>query len=164
MYKKPNQLMLNHYTERYQRARDDGELLKCVIGNDSEYRINSRDSYYANISDPEIILEYVLYPQYVDGDIGVEIEIKRVLEQLAMSENALCYFQAFSFVSAEMMMKKYFGEIPFSVVSGELIAILKNRLASMSDKLQTYNEGDFGSYQNTMFDTVQTIIETCDMF
>lgn len=156
--------MIDHFTERFQKAKEEGMLVKCLVGKDSEYRINNHDSYYSSISDPEVILEFVVYPQFVDGNKSVENEIKEVIEQLALSEDVIFYFQAFSFVSAEMMMKKYFGEIPCSVVSDELIVILKSRLASMSDKLQTYNEGEFGMYQNTMFDTVQSIIETCDVF
>ena len=59
------------------------------------------------MTDPEVMLEYVLYPQYCEGHIKIKAEVFGMMVSFIQSDNAIELYQAFSFLCAEMMMNKF---------------------------------------------------------
>lgn len=107
-YKKPNQKMINQYLRIYEKSKENNDIKACYLGLDKQLRIVSGDSYISTLTDPEVMLEYVLYPQYCDGNIEIKAEVFGMMVSFIQSDNAIELYQAFSFLCAEMMMSKFF--------------------------------------------------------
>lgn len=74
-YKKPNQKMIDRYLQIYEKAKENKKIKACYLGLDKQFRIISRDSYISILTDPEVMFEYILYPQYCDGNTEIKAEM-----------------------------------------------------------------------------------------
>lgn len=149
-YKKPNQKMIDRYLQSYEKAKEDKDIKACYLGLDRQFRIVSRDSYISTLTDPEVMLEYVLYPQYCDGNIEIKAEVFGMMVYFIQSDNAIELYQAFSFLCAEMMMSKFFGKMPFTIFDKELAKVMKEKVVKMKNSLISFKDGDFGKYKTSM--------------
>ena len=149
-YKKPNQKMIDRYLQSYEKAKEDKDIKACYLGLDRQFRIVSRDSYISTLTDPEVMLEYVLYPQYCDGNIEIKAEVFGMMVYFIQSDNAIELYQAFSFLCAEMMMSKFFGKMPFTIFDEELAKVMKEKVVKMKNSLISFKDGDFGKYKTSM--------------
>ena len=139
-YKKPNQKMIEQYLQLYKKAKENKDIKACYLGVDKQFRIISRDSYISTLTDPEVMLEYVLYPQYCEGNIKIKAEVLDMMISFTQSNNAIELYQAFSFLSAEMMMCKFFGEIPFVIFEKKLAKMMKKKALEMKNSLISWNK------------------------
>lgn len=128
-YKKPNQKMIDRYLQIYEKAKENKNIKACYLGLDKQFRIIRRDSYISILTDPEVMFEYILYPQYCDGNTEIKAEVFDMMVSFIQSDNAVELYQAFSFLSAEIMMSKFLGEIPFVVFDKKLAKMMKKKAA-----------------------------------
>lgn len=163
-YKKPNQKMINQYLRIYEKSKENNDIKACYLGLDKQLRIVSRDSYISTLTDPEVMLEYVLYPQYCDGNIEIKAEVFGMMVSFIQSDNAIELYQAFSFLCAEMMMSKFFGKIPFTIFDKELAKVMKEKVVKMKNSLISFKDGDFGKYKTSMYDVICGIMKSSNLF
>lgn len=163
-YKKPNQKMIDRYLQIYEKAKENKNIKACYLGLDKQFRIVSRDSYISTLTDPEVMFEYVLYPQYCDGNIEIKAEVFDMMVSFVQSKNAIELYQAFSFLSAEIMMSKFLGEIPFIIFDKELAKIMKKKALEMKKLLISFKDGDFGKYKTSMYDVICDIMKSSNLF
>lgn len=164
MYKKPNQKVIDQYFRLYEKAKENNDIKACYLGVDKQFRIINRDSYISTVTDPEVMLEYVLYPQYYDGDIKIRAEALDVMISFVQSDNAIELYQAFNFLSAERMMNKFFGEIPFTIFDKNLAKVMKEKVVKIKNSLISFKDGDFGKYKTSMYDVIQSIMKSSNLF
>lgn len=163
-YKKPNQKMIEQYLQLYKKAKENKDIKACYLGVDKQFRIISRDSYISTLTDPEVMLEYVLYPQYCEGNIKIKAEVLDMMISFTQSNNAIELYQAFSFLSAEMMMCKFFGEIPFVIFEKKLAKMMKKKALEMKNSLISFKDGDFGKYKTSVYDVICDIMKSSNLF
>lgn len=163
-YKKPNQKMIDQYLQFYKNAKENKDIKACYLGVDKQFRIISRDSYISTLTDPEVMFEYVLYPQYCDGNIEIKAEVLDIMVSFIQSKNAIELYQAFSFLSAEIMMSKFLGEIPFIVFDKKLVKMMKKKALEMKKSLISFKDGDFGKYKTSMYDVICGIMKSSNLF
>lgn len=163
-YKKPNQKMIDQYLKFYKNAKENKDIKACYLGVDKQFRIISRDSYISTLTDPEVMFEYVLYPQYCEGNIKIKAEALDMMISFIQSNNAIELYQAFSFLSAEMMMCKFFGEIPFVIFDKKLAKMMKKKALEMKNSLISFKDGDFSKYKTSMYDVICDIIKSSNLF
>lgn len=163
-YKKPNQKMIDQYLQFYKNAKENKDIKACYLGVDKQFRIISRDSYISTLTDPEVMLEYVQYPQYCDGNIEIKAEVFGMMVSFIQSDNAIELYQAFSFLCAEMMMSKFLGEIPFIVFDKKLAKMMKKKALEMKKSLISFKDGDFGKYKTSMYDIICGIMKSSNLF
>ncbi len=163
-YKKPNQKMIDQYLQFYKNAKENKDIKACYLGVDKQFRIISRDSYISTLTDPEVMFEYVLYPQYCDGNIKIKAEVFGMMVSFIQSDNAIELYQAFSFLCAEMMMSKFFGKIPFTIFDKELAKVMKEKVVKMKNSLISFKDGDFGKYKTSVYDVICDIMKSSNLF
>ena len=163
-YKKPNQKMIDQYLQFYKNAKENKDIKACYLGVDKQFRIISRDSYISTLTDPEVMLDYVLYPQYCDGNIEIKAEVFGMMVSFIQSDNAIELYQAFSFLCAEMMMSKFFGKIPFTIFDKELAKVMKEKVVKMKNSLISFKDNDFGKYKTSMYDIICGIMKSSNLF
>lgn len=163
-YKKPNHKMKEQYLWIYEKAKESKDIKACYLGVNKQFRIISRDSYISTVTDPEVMLEYVLYPQYFEGNIKIKAEALDMMISFIQSNNAIELYQAFSFLSAEMMMCKFFGEIPFVIFDKKLAKMMKKKALEIKNSLISFKDGDFGKYKASMYDVICGIMKSSNLF
>lgn len=157
MYRKPNQKIIDRYFNIYQNC----SLRECLMGLQKECRIYNRDSYMSCITDPEVFLECVIYPLFIDGDKDIFNLLVKEIDFLISSNNPIEYFQGINYLCGEIMLKKIYGELPFCVFDENRINLIKSRLIDMKGKMESYREGDFGKHRETMYDMANRILMSC---
>ena len=110
------------------------------------------------------MLEYVLYPQYCDGNIEIKAEVFGMMVSFIQRDNAIELYQAFSFLCAEMMMSKFFGKIPFTIFDKELAKVMKEKVVKMKNSLISFKDSDFGKYKTSMYDIICGIMKSSNLF
>lgn len=110
------------------------------------------------------MLEYVLYPQYYDGNVEIKAEALNIMISFVQSDNAIELYQAFNFLCAERMMNKFLGEIPFTIFDKNLANVMKEKVVKMKNSLISFKDGDFGKYKTSMYDVVQSIMKSSNLF
>lgn len=154
MYKKPNKILVDRYSAIFARA----SLSECMIGLKNECRIYSRDSYMSCITDPEVFLECVIYPRYIDGDKEIFSDFSKEIDKMINSDNPIEFFQSINYFCGERMLKKIHGELQFYIFNEKRIHAIVSRLSDMKDRMVSYREGDFGKYKETMYDLACRIL------
>lgn len=86
---------------RYKKAIENHREIDAFLGIDPEYRIGHRDSYYQDITDTHILIEYSLYPIYVEGDFDIPDRIFDILKELASSQDIIHLYQVVSFIKKQ---------------------------------------------------------------
>ena len=86
---------------RYKKAIENHREIDAFLGIDPEYRIGHRDSYYQDITDTHILIEYSLYPIYVEGDFDIPDRIFDILKELAFSQDIIHLYQVISFIKKQ---------------------------------------------------------------
>lgn len=160
MYEKPNQRLIDNYKKIFDRTCSDASLKDCMIGTVSSYRIYSRDSYIGTITDPEVFMEYVAFPEYLSGNLSIKQKVVRIIGEFALSEDPLEFFQSINYLCGEMMLKKIYVELPFEMFDHSMVASLEKKLPLMKDVMINYKDGDFSKYKDTMYDMALRILKS----
>ena len=163
-YKKPNTEMIDRYMKPYLNAKEQNDIQKCFLGYDERFRVYNNDSFIKCLTDPEVLLEYVIYPLYLDGDLTVKQALIDTVLKFVDSANPIEFFQAFNYLCGEEMLLKVYKELPFVIFDKNIANRMINRLEQMKLPMQNYKKQDYGKYMNTMYDMVQEIIIASPLF
>ena len=164
MYIKPDNKMTYMYKKIYLTRKKEGRVKDVYIGTDESCRIYSKDSCYSGITDSGLMLEYVLFPIYLEGNTEIKTEVINVINEFINSNDILEYYQAFMFLSSEALMKSIYGDIPFTIFTLDAVKKMVNRLPDMENKLKNYRKGEFGRYHSSMYANVRQVVEFINKF
>lgn len=158
-YKKPNQKIIDRCMSVYKNT----SLKECLIGLQPSCRIYQRESPILGITDPDVFLEDLAYPLYIDNiDKNIAKNISDLLITFAQSEDTLEFFQCINYLYSEKRFKDiYDEEPPFSILNDNILNIVKLRMPEMKDKMVAYSEGDFKGLKN-MYDLANNLIKAID--
>lgn len=155
IYKETN-ISLN-YQNIYLKARKEKKELKCFIGIDKNYRVLSRDSYFDNISDMDIILESCIYPLYTKGYIEIKDEVQKIVESMINSNDVLQIFQVFNLIMSQEIEMRMYSNIPFQIDFSTNIDKLLEKKNELKLQMKNYKENGFERYNESMWDFVEKI-------
>jgi hypothetical protein len=140
--------LLFEYIDKYKSAVSNNLETKFLVGLNSEYKINNEKSIYSDWSDPVMLLEYIYYPLYLNGEITVLDSLKENLQKFINSDVPLAFFQAICFIDAEKKLEEKYKTLPFKISSPELISLLEKRLAENETVLRKYTKEKSGKHFN----------------
>ncbi|KPJ22778.1 NAD glycohydrolase toxin immunity factor [Streptococcus phocae] len=160
MYQTPSGY--DEYKQLFNQDLQPSELVPYFIGDTEFYRINNRDSFMSDISDAEVILEYGIYPAFLNGKTQIKENVEKALVEMSLSKQPLCVYQAVQFLNAENMLRQYYETVPFTLEQKEILANIKASLQTdeMKNDMTHYKVGEFANYQDSMLDMVERIILT----
>ncbi|MGT2866970.1 NAD glycohydrolase toxin immunity factor [Streptococcus fryi] len=125
----------------YLKARLEKKLEKLFLG-DGEYLINSRDSYFNDITDIVVLIERCLYPLFLMGDKDIVDEVTDILQDFSKSDNIIKLHQVVSFINYQkesiLFPKEFAFYIDFNVMLPDLVhainSIDKQKLETVLEK------------------------------
>ena len=157
-YTLANTQLMNKYKNIYQVAQRENDEKKCLVGSDKKYRITTKDSYFDNISDPDAIYEYCLYPLYLDGNIEIKNQIQEKLLEMANSNDVLEIFQVYNFIMSQDILCRIYTEVSFLIDFSNIIQILTSRMSTYEQEMKDYRKNGFEQYKESLWDNIQRII------
>lgn len=119
---------------RYKKAIENHRELEAFVGVDHEYRIGHRDSYYQDITDVHILLEYCLYPIYVGGDIDIPDRILDILKELASSQDIIHLYQVVSFIKYQEDLLEEYDALPFIINVKDILPIVLESIYNLHNE------------------------------
>ena len=163
-FAKRNQERIDKYTKIYTDAKENGQSKQCLLGKNEQYRIAYEDSDVPTLSDPSLVLEYVLYPSYIDGNEDVKEELINVITEFINSNDPLEYLQAYRYLREETFNEKFFYQTPFSIFDESFIEQMIYRLPEMEDRLMSCKTENFSKREISVYDKICNIIYSNPLF
>lgn len=142
---------------RYKKAIENHKELDAFLGIDPEYRIGHRDSYYQDITDTHILIEYSLYPIYVEGDFDIPNRTFNILKELASSQDIIHLYQVVSFIKKQEDLLEEYVTLPFIIDVESIVPIVLESIYNLS------NEKKVDYYRNicNLIDSM-ALFKNCD--
>jgi hypothetical protein len=112
-----------------------------------------------SITDPEVFLEYVAYPIYLDEDAAIKLRMSNELNTLIHSTDPVAFYQSVNFFCGETMLSKIYGELPFCMFDKNNINQMHSRFSEMKSAMSAYQDGDFAKYKGNMYDTANYLFD-----
>ena len=131
--------------------------IDAFLGIDPEYRIGHRDSYYQDITDTHILIEYSLYPIYVEGDFDIPDRIFDILKELASSQDIIHLYQVVSFIKKQEDLLEEYDSLPFIIDAEAIVPIVLDSIYTLP------NEKKVNYYRNicNLIDSME-LFKNCD--
>ena len=142
---------------RYKKAIENHREIDAFLGIDPEYRIGHRDSYYQDITDTHILIEYSLYPIYVEGDFDIPDRIFDILKELASSQDIIHLYQVVSFIKKQEDLLEEYDSLPFIIDAEAIVPIVLDSIYTLP------NEKKVNYYRNicNLIDSME-LFKNCD--
>ena len=152
------------YIESYRKSIEEDEEEKCIMGQESEYRMNGRESVVTSLTDPIILLEYCIYPMYDLGDKMIGGRIEKYLKDIVDSEDIIGIYQVVKFIYCQDKLIKNYDEVPIIIEVKGIVPLLVEKIAKLSDSMKIFKEGEFSSFSKSIYDMIQAMIRKSDSF
>ena len=142
---------------RYKKAIENHREIDAFLGINPEYRIGHRDSYYQDITDTHILIEYSLYPIYVEGDFDIPDRIFDILKELASSQDIIHLYQVVSFIKKQEDLLEEYDSLPFIIDAEAIVPIVLDSIYNLP------NEKKVNYYRNicNLIDSME-LFKNCD--
>lgn len=142
---------------RYKKAIENHREIDAFLGIDPEYRIGHRDSYYQDITDTHVLIEYSLYPIYVEGDFDIPDRTFNILKELASSQDIIHLYQVVSFIKKQEDLLEEYDSLPFIIDAEAIVPIVLDSIYNLP------NEKKVNYYRNicNLIDSME-LFKNCD--
>ena len=142
---------------RYKKAIENHREIDAFLGIDPEYRIGHRDSYYQDITDTHVLIEYSLYPIYVEGDFDIPDRTFNILKELASSQDIIHLYQVVSFIKKQEDLLEEYDSLPFIIDVEAIVPIVLDSIYNLP------NEKKVNYYRNicNLIDSME-LFKNCD--
>lgn len=147
------------YIDKYLSACQEKKEKECFKGKNSDYRFILRNSMVLNMTDIEVLIEYVFYPMYVNGNTTIDKEVTEVLFDLLHEKDVLGIYQVVEYLYYQNYLKEKFTDLPFIIDPLQFKKGLYQAVEVGKYTMENYKEGDFSMMRNNMYQIVMTELE-----
>lgn len=92
------------------KAGKDAELF---LGTDPSYRIRLRNSYEVDTTDIGALIDYCLFPIYLEGDTSIAQRTFNILKKLSSSTDLIKLNKVFSYIRHQYRVLSNYDDVPF---------------------------------------------------
>jgi len=147
------------YIDKYLSACQEKKEKECFKGKNSDYRFILRNSMVLNMTDVEVLIEYVFYPMYVNGNTTIDKEVTEVLFDLLHEKDVLGIYQVVEYLYYQNYLKEKFTDLPFIIDPLQFKKGLYQAVEEGKYTMENYKEGDFSMMRNNMYQIVMKELE-----
>jgi len=135
----------------YQRSIKQKREKDCFIGKDPSYRITTRTSQFTTLTDIRALLEYCLYPLFVNGDTDIPDRISKIIVEILDEDDVAAILQVVNFFYMQSLLLADYTELPFVIQPGEYKEKMTEVLSCHREVMENYKEGEFSLYRRSMY-------------
>lgn len=123
----------------YRNVMREGKEEEAFLGTDEKYRIWQRDSYELDSTDIGVLIEYCLYPLYVEGDRDIARRTFEILKDFSLSVDLVKLDKVTDYISMQGSRLRRYTSLPFVIETDELVRNIIESISKLShEQKRTY--------------------------
>ena len=132
-YKLKNKENYQNFVKDYREIMKEGKEAKVFLGTEARYRFRQRDSYELDSTDIGVLMEYCLYPLYVEGDRDIARRTFAILKDFSLSNDLMKLKKVTQYISNQKWFVTNYYDIPFVIETDELVRNIIESTSHLSD-------------------------------
>ena len=133
-YKLKNKENYRYFVKHYLEVMKEGKEAEAFLGTEAKYRFRQRDSYELDSTDIGVLMEYCLYPLYVEGDRDIARRTFDILKDFSLSNNLMKLKKVTQYISNQKWFVTNYYDIPFVIETDELVRNIIESTSYLSDE------------------------------
>ncbi|RSI15783.1 NAD glycohydrolase inhibitor [Streptococcus sanguinis] len=132
-YKLKNKENYQNFVKDYREIMKEGKEAEVFLGTEARYRFRQRDSYELDSTDIGVLIEYCLYPLYVEGDRDIARRTFEILKDFSLSNDLMKLKKVTQYISNQKWFVTNYYDIPFVIETDELVRNIIESTSHLSD-------------------------------
>ena len=132
-YKLKNKENYQNFVKDYREIMKEGKEAEVFLGTEARYRFRQRDSYELDSTDIGVLMEYCLYPLYVEGDRDIVRRTFEILKDFSLSNDLMKLKKVTQYISNQKWFVTNYYDIPFVIETDELVRNIIESTSHLSD-------------------------------
>ena len=134
IYKLKNKENYQNFVKDYREIMKEGKEAEVFLGTEPKYRFRQRDSYDVNSTDIGVLMEYCLYPLYVEGDEDIARRTFDILKEFSLSTDLVKLDKVTDYISMQGSRLRRYTSLPFVIETDELVRNIIESISKLSDE------------------------------
>ena len=122
-----------HFVTHYREVMREGKEDQAFLGTEAWYRFRQRDSYEVDSTDIGVLMEYCLYPLYVEGDRDIASRTFDIMKYFSLSNDLMKLKKVTQYISNQKWFVTNYYDIPFVIETDELVRNIIESTSHLSD-------------------------------
>ena len=123
-----------NFVKDYREIMKEGKEAEVFLGTEAKYRFRQRDSYYVDSTDIGVLMEYCLYPLYVEGDRDIARRTFDILKDFSLSVDLVKLDKVTDYISMQGSRLRRYTSLPFVIETDELVRNIIESISHLSDE------------------------------
>ena len=123
-----------HFVTHYREVMREGKEDQAFLGTEAWYRFRQRDSYELDSTDISVLMEYCLYPLYVEGDRDIARRTFNILKYFSLSVDLVKLDKVTDYISIQNWFLTEYSNLPFVIETDELERNIIDSISKLSDE------------------------------
>ena len=136
-YKLKNKENYKYFVKHYLEVMKEGKEAEAFLGTEAKYRFRQRDSYELDSTDISVLMEYCLYPLYVEGDEDIEIRTFEILKEFSLSIDEKKIWQVTEYLLLQDFILAEYKPLPFEIDTRKLVPLILDTIEKFPNELKT---------------------------
>ena len=132
-YKLKNKENYQNFVKDYREIMKEGKEAEVFLGTEARYRFRQRDSYELDSTDIGVLIEYCLFPLYVEGDEAIAKRTFEILKDFSLSNDLMKLKKVTQYISNQKWFVTNYYDIPFVIETDELVRNIIESISHLSD-------------------------------
>ena len=132
-YKLKNKENYKYFVKHYLEVMEEGKEAEAFLGTETKYRFRQRDSYELDSTDISVLMEYCLFPLYVEGDRDIARRTFEILKDFSLSNDLMKLKKVTQYISNQKWFVTNYYDIPFVIETDELVRNIIESTSHLSD-------------------------------
>ena len=133
-YKLKNKENYQNFVKDYREIMKEGKEAEVFLGTEAKYRFRQRDSYEVDSTDIGVLMEYCLYPLYVEGDRDIARRTFEILKDFSLSVDLVKLDKVTDYISMQGSRLRRYTNLPFVIETDELVRNIIESISKLSDE------------------------------
>ena len=134
IYELPEPKDYQSFINFYRNVMEEGKEEEEFLGTNARYRIRQRDSYDVDSTDIGVLMEYCLYPLYVEGDRDIALRAFDILKDFSLSVDLVKLDKVTDYISIQNWFLTEYSNLPFVIEIDELVKNIIESISKLSDE------------------------------
>ena len=134
IYKLKNKENYQNFVKDYREIMKEGKEAEVFLGTEPKYRFRQRDSYDVNSTDIGVLMEYCLYPLYMEGDRDIARRTFDILKDFSLSTDLVKLDKVTDYISMQGSRLRRYTSLPFVIETDELVRNIIESISKLSDE------------------------------
>ena len=136
-YKLKNKENYQNFVKHYLKVMREGKEAEAFLGEDIRYRFQQRNSMITEYTDIQVLLEYCLFPLYIESDKDIERRTFEILKEFSLSIDEKKIWQVTEYLLIQDFVLAEYKPLPFEIDTRKLVPLILDTLEKFPNELKT---------------------------